>query len=128
MTRQRKYLDTKRRVLLQGRPIYPDWGLLLHLGKRAVDRGWADEAPFLSDVMWRGINEGGVWPQPAAFCNELLREWLTVDEPAACSFLREQWGHVRAPETSAEAVERLSADDCHERGIDHRLRSAWSTN
>lgn len=125
MAQQRKYLDKKRRVPLDGRPIEPDWYNLLHVGIRAVEKGWADKAPYLEEVMWEGIYEPGISPQPAAFSNPLLREWLRVDETAATSFLRDQWNNLRAPETAAEALEKLASPDCLESGLGgHRLRVA----
>lgn len=122
MVQQRKYLDSKRRVPLAGRPIYPQWNMIMEMGIRAVEKGWADESPYLSDVMWDGIRKQGICPQPAAFCNPLLREWLEADESPALDFLRTQWNNVRAPESVAEASEMLAVEDCISRGYGHRLR------
>lgn len=131
MAQQRKYLDRKRRVPLNGRPIEPNWFNLLHKGFHAVENGWAEKAPYLSDVMWQGVDQQGISAQPAAFSNPLLREWLLVDEEEATTFLRNQWNNLRAPETAAEALEILASPDCLESGLGgHRLRvehSAWET-
>ncbi|MDN5685845.1 MAG: hypothetical protein L0G94_04065 [Brachybacterium sp.] len=122
MGKQRKYLDRGRRIRLEGRPMDPDWMALLGAGRNAVLEGRADEAPFLSDVMWEGVSGFPRFPRAAAFDHPLIREWLHVDERAATAYLRQQWGMVRAPEDATEALSMMDSASCLIAGLgSHRL-------
>ncbi|MGP5099688.1 hypothetical protein ACTXJ1_16865 [Brachybacterium alimentarium] len=62
MGKQRKYLDRGRKIELEGRPFKVDWSTLLGAGRSAVQKGRADEAAFLSEFMWEGVNPAVVTP------------------------------------------------------------------
>lgn len=132
MPTARKFLDRGRRVPLEGRPLSPDWDQLLYLGMRAVEKGRADDSPYLSAVMFEDIYELGRFSKPAPFDNELLRQWLDADEGAAVVFIRQQLGNVRAPDTGAEAREILGRHDCLSDALGtHRLtteQAVWRAN
>lgn len=121
MSRQRKYLDRGRKIALEGRPIDPDWMTLLGAGRSAVQRGSADTCRYLSEVMWEGILPFRL-PRPAAFDYPLMRRWLHLDEQAATTYLRRQWGMARAPEDTAEALSMMNGIGCLAAGLgSHRL-------
>jgi hypothetical protein len=125
----RKYPDRQRRIPLDGRPVNPDWHPLLYYGIRAVDKGLAEESPYLSAVIFRGINERGVFARAAAFDYELLLEWLSINESDASAYIRDQLGTGRAPSDGEEAREMLARPDClAERLGTHRLRDAMAVH
>lgn len=122
MSRQRKYLDRGRKIQLEGRPIEPDWSLLLGAGRSAVQKGSADACRYLSEVMWEDVLPDFRHPRAAAFDYPLMRQWLYIDERAATAYLREQWGMARAPEDTAEALSMMDDIDCLVAGLgSHRL-------
>ena len=92
-----------------------------------MNKGFAEESPYLSDAMFRGVNERGVFARAAAFDHELLLEWLSINESDACAYIRDQLGTVRAPSDSEEAREMLARPDCLAEGLGtHRLRTAMA--
>lgn len=115
MARQRKYLDRGRQIALEGRPYEVDWMTLLGAGRSAVEKGRADDAPFLSEVMWKGVNDAVVTPRPAALDHPLMRRWLAADEQAAIDYLCDGWGYAPnepKPETAAQMLALLDRPLC----------------
>lgn len=86
--------------------------MLLIYGMRAVQSGRADNAPYLSTMMFDGHPQASRIPRPAPFDNGLLRRWVDFDEDAALTFIRHQLGHFRASSTSTERLEMLAQRDC----------------
>lgn len=124
MRRSRKYLDRGRRLELHGQPLEPDWPALLHMGHRVVETGRAGTAPYLADVMGAGIAPQRISPRPVAFDNPLLRRWLAVEPEVVLTFVRDELGNLRAPDSAREMLEMLERPDCLETGMGHRLRHA----
>lgn len=117
MSRQRKYLDRGRWIALERRPIAVDWATLLGAGRNTVQKGRADAAPFLSEVMCEGVDRAvfAPAPRPAALDHPLLRRWLDVNEQEAITYLCDGWGYALnqpAPETAAEARALLNRPYC----------------
>lgn len=86
MDEQSNYLDRERLIRLEGRPIEPDWMTLLGAVHNAVQTGRAAVAPFLSDVMWEGVDDT-MAPRPAALDYPFMRRWLAAGEQAAIDYL-----------------------------------------
>lgn len=115
MGKQSEYLDRDRTIALEGRPHEVDWLTLLGAGRNAVQKGRADHVPFLSDVMWRGVDDTLVTPRPAALDHPFMRRWLAADEQAAIDYLCDGWGYALnepEPETADEALALLDRPRC----------------
>ena len=118
--RQRKYLDRGREIALEGRPVVPDWKLLLRLGRRAVKKRRGDAGEFLDEVMWRGVARPRTL-RPAVMDYPLMRRWLDVEERDAVAYLRRHWGMVRVPSYRAGALAILDHPGCGAEGYGHRI-------
>ncbi|SLN05208.1 hypothetical protein FM103_19375 [Corynebacterium xerosis] len=128
MRKQRKYLDRGRKIELEGRPFEVDWMTLLGAGRSAVQRGRADEAAFLSEVMWEDVDPAVVTHRPAALDYPLMRRWLDVHEDEAIDYLMDEWGLAfdePAPENAGQANELLELEDCITAGRGAHMLSAY---
>lgn len=72
MGAQRKYLDRGRRIPREGRPYAVEWLTLLAVSLVKGRDGRADDAMFLSEVMWEGVS-GPRFPRPALLDHPFLR-------------------------------------------------------
>lgn len=115
MGKQSEYLDRDLTIALAGRPYEVDWLTLLGAGRNAIQKGRADDVRFLSDVMWRGVDDAVATPRPAALDYPFLRRWIAADEQAAIDYLCDDWGYALdepEPETATQAVALLERPLC----------------
>lgn len=128
MGKQRKYLDRGRRIALEGRPFDVEWLTLLGCGRSAVQKGRADDAPFLSEVMWEGISLPPT-PRPAVLDHPFLRSALDRREDETMAYLTEQWSNAWVdplPRDAAEARALLDRPDCITAGNGAHLMTAFA--
>ena len=128
MGKQRKYLDRGRRIALEGRPYRVEWLSLLGFGRLAVQNGRADEAPFLSEVMWEGCSSVSPTPRPALFDHPFLRSALAVREEETLAYLSQQWSDAwvsSLPRNADEALELLSRPSCYDGSQSAHLMTAY---
>jgi hypothetical protein len=125
---QRKYLDRGRSIPLEGRPFRIDWMLLLGAGLSAAHKGRTEQAPFLEQVMWAGVDPKVIHPRPAALDFPLMRSWLDVNEREAMAYLIGEWGPslLDPPPHTAEQVRALlDRGDCVAAGRGAHLMARW---
>lgn len=120
MNGTRKYLDRGRRVALEGRPYAVDWWDLVGLGLAKGRDGRADDAPFLSEVMWEGVSGLPRFPRPALLDHPFLRPALDRREEETMAYLTEQWSKAWVDplrRDASEVRELLDRPDCLTAGV-----------